>query len=689
MRTALSTSLSCVSIWAVALVGLLPTSSTALSQEKVKPSESTETASAAPAKPEDVSDETIESCKSQLRQLLEGEMEAEISHLAKTAALSDETIEALRSASSSLVEKTLADATQHIRDYVVAISAWIRTNRVGIQVLGAENFSSFFSRRASGTAVMFQRNAGGPPQPQIPALWREKAWQSKVDALLSTEQRKAIADFLADESAKLEKSMKGSDVAIRKRLGIEAAILRSRIERAVELDADRLSRFHALLEQAQDKGTTVTLERLRNFIEDLPRNSRDQWQGNLGGISSFDYDIEADSLWKEGIDSLLSPAEQENVSASMKDRLERLTQALVELSLRELDNRCRLSAEQKAAIRPLVEKAVAQENKDAPNPESKMGPAVLFSGMRNRTRNACDHLPEADLQKILDARQFSAWNTHREKNEMRRASSNRGRNTRNSSTPENPAPPIDPEALIQEHLVKSTESQRAQLRTAMLAKVDEIARDTAVDATHAERLRTAALGAVEFHLKNWKPNFENNLRANLQNVRPEGLAERLGNFGFFMMGGTPLAPQTQPIWKNAYNSELSEPQRQRLTQLAQQRQEELAKMVATLTTWIFERHTALRPTQIPPVRELVAKAILEYLPDLEQTYGAEDSESPWYNHLHSVVLPLFAVGESDLKQILTPAQWERWSKSELHNSFGSNWTNIKSLHESRKVRQKQ
>lgn len=236
--------------------------------------------------------------------------------------------------------------------------------------------------------------------------------------------------------------------------------------------------------------------------------------------------------------------------------------------------------------------------------------------------------------------------------------------------------------------MRSTESQRSQLRTAMLAKVGEISRLAQVDPAHAERLRTAALGAVEFHLKNWKPNFENNLRANLHNVRPENLAQRLGEFDFFMMGGSPLAPMTQPIWKTAYNSELSESQRQTLTDITRQRQEELAKMVSALTTWIFERHTALRPNQIPPVRELVAKAVLEYLPDLEQTYGSEDSESPWYNHLHSVVLPLFGVPETDLKRILTPSQWERWSKSELHNSFGGNWTNLKSLHESRKVRQK-
>ena len=689
MRTPRSMSRPFAAPWALAFAGLLTADSTTWAEQKVKPSQETENPSAAPAKADEVSDETLDSCKSQLRQLLESEMEAEVSHLAKTVALSDETVAALQSASASLVEKALEDASQHIREFIVAISAWVRTNRVGVQVLGAENFSSFFSRRASGSAVFFQRNAGGPPQPQIPALWQEKAWKEKVAALLTIDQRKTLADFLADESAKLEKSMKGGDVAIRKRLGIEAAILRSRIERAVELEPDRLSRFHALLDQAQDKGTTVTLERLRAFIEGLPRNSREQWQGNLGGISSFDYDIETDSLWKEGIDALLTPAEQEGVRASMKDRLERLTQALVELSLRELDTRCRLSPEQKTAVRPLVEKAIAQENKDAPNPESKMGPAVLFSGMRNRTRNACDNLPETDLRTILDTRQFTAWSAQRERNEARRATSTRTRNARGKATPEKPVPPVDPETLIQEHLVKSAESQRDQLRTAMLAKVDEISRDAEIDAAHAERLRTAALGAVEFHLKNWKPNFENNLRANLHNVRPEGLAERLGNFGFFMMGGSPLAPQTQPIWKNAYNSELSDSQRQKLTQLARQRQEELAKMVATLTTWIFERHTALRPTQIPPVRELIAKAVLEYLPDLEQSYGAEDSDSPWYNHLHSVVLPLFGVAETDLKQVLTTAQWERWSKSELHHSFGSNWTNIKSLHESRKVRQKQ
>jgi hypothetical protein len=616
-------------------------------------------------------------------------MEAEISHLTKTAGLSDDTVAALQIVSTSLIEKALLDAAPHIREFIVAISGWIQTNRVGVQVLGAENFASFFSRRASGSAVTFQRNAGGPPQPKIPAVWQDNAWKEKVDALLNPEQRKIISDFIADEAAKLDKSMKGGDVAIRKRLGIEAAILRSRIERAVELDPERLSRFHHLLEQAQDKGTTVTLHRLRTFIEGLPRNSRDQWQGNLASISSFDYDIETDSLWKEGIDALLSAVEQENVRASMKDRLERLSQALVELSLRELDTRCRLSDDQRNALRPLLEKALAQENKDAPNPESKMGPAVLFSGMRNRTRNACDNLSEPELRNVLDSTQLAAWKSQREKNEARRSSSNRPRNGRSETTQGKASPPPDPEMLIQEHLVKSTESQRDQLRTAMLAKVDEIARDAEVDAPHTERLRTAALGAVEFHLKNWKPNFENNLRANLHNVRPEALSERLGNFGFFMMGGSPLAPQTQPIWKNAYNTELSESQRLKLTQAAIKRQDELARMVASLTTWIFERHTALRPSQIPPVRELVAKAILEYLPDLEQTYGAEDSESPWYNHLHSVVLPLFGVAEAELKQILTPAQWERWSKSELHNSFGSNWTNIKSLHESRKVRQKQ
>ncbi|MFN5343129.1 MAG: hypothetical protein ACK5C6_11360, partial [Roseiflexaceae bacterium] len=79
--------------------------------------------------------------------------------------------------SLSLIEKALLDAAPHIREFIVAISGWIQTNRVGVQVLGAENFASFFSRRASGSAVTFQRNAGGPPQPKIPAVWQDKAWK--------------------------------------------------------------------------------------------------------------------------------------------------------------------------------------------------------------------------------------------------------------------------------------------------------------------------------------------------------------------------------------------------------------------------------------------------------------------------------------------------------------------------------
>ena len=634
----------------------------------------------------DIPTESIESCQTALRQLLESEMDSEIAHIAKTAGLDEPTIGALQVASAALIEDQVKHAVPAITEYILALTEWARINRANVQSFGIENVGATFSRRSW---PMFGRNPGNPPIPKIPMPWRDKVWSDKVQSSLKPDQQKALAEFLADDATKADKAIKAGDPLIRKRLGIEAAILRSRIERAVELDPDRLARFHALLDKALDHGTAATLARLREFVDALPRSSREQWQGNLSNVSGLDHDIETDPIWKEGIDSLLSQAERDAVQASMRDRLDRLRRILADLTLRDMDNRCRLSPDQKTRLLPLVERAVLEENKDVPNAESKMGPAVLFSGMRNRTRGACDHLAEKELREILDARQFELWKEQRERNTQRIATFTQRNSRKVEPKPAKPPPPADPEALIQEHLAKSAEAQREQLRSAMLNKVDEIARDASVDAVHTERLRTAALGAVEFHLRNWKPNFENNLRANLHNVRPDALADRLGNFGFFMMGGSPLAPQSQAIWKNAYGAELTDAQRQRLNAAAQERKEDLAKTVAGLTTWIFERHTALRPAQIPPVRDLVAKSVLEYLPDLEQAYGTEDSESPWYNHLHSVVLPLFGVAETELKQILSPSQWERWSKSELHNSFGSNWTNIKSLHESRKVRQKQ
>ena len=100
MRAPRSVSRPFASIWALAFAGLLTTDSNILAEQKVKPSQGTDNPSAAPATAEDVSEETLETCKSQLRQLLESEMEAEVSHLAKTVALSDETVAALQSASA-------------------------------------------------------------------------------------------------------------------------------------------------------------------------------------------------------------------------------------------------------------------------------------------------------------------------------------------------------------------------------------------------------------------------------------------------------------------------------------------------------------------------------------------------------------------------------------------------------------
>ena len=64
MRTPRSMSRPFAGPWALAFAGLLTADSTTWAEQKVKPSQETENPSAAPAKADEVSDETLESCKS-------------------------------------------------------------------------------------------------------------------------------------------------------------------------------------------------------------------------------------------------------------------------------------------------------------------------------------------------------------------------------------------------------------------------------------------------------------------------------------------------------------------------------------------------------------------------------------------------------------------------------------------------
>ena len=112
------------------------------------------------------------------------------------------------------------------------------------------------------------------------------------------------------------------------------------------------------------------------------------------------------------------------------------------------------------------------------------------------------------------------------------------------------------------------------------------------------------------------------------------------------------------------------------------------KAVAALIVSELDRRIALTAEQWSKLEPVIAAKAREYAPDIESMFSSAYPYT-WFLQSYTMFIPIVAVGEVQMKAILTTTQWDNWSASPELQNTNNYWENVKSRHDERTKEKKQ
>ena len=92
----------------------------------------------------------------------------------------------------------------------------------------------------------------------------------------------------------------------------------------------------------------------------------------------------------------------------------------------------------------------------------------------------------------------------------------------------------------------------------------------------------------------------------------------------------------------------------------------------------FDRMDPVTTEQWKKIEPLLESAMKDFSPDIDQVFSA-----PWYQQRYSMFIPFAFAPEKEMKGILTPEQWDRWTGSQEFANTTNYSQNIKRVHDQR------
>jgi hypothetical protein len=133
--------------------------------------------------------------------------------------------------------------------------------------------------------------------------------------------------------------------------------------------------------------------------------------------------------------------------------------------------------------------------------------------------------------------------------------------------------------------------------------------------------------------------------------------------------------EEQPLWEKTFQTELNAEQIQTIKNV---RVERAAFRNETISELVLRT-----VAQASPLTEEQSTKLGEKLRHILETYHQELAAVNEHWHLHQAGLPVMGIPEKELKEILTPAQFEKWTKSEAYQRASSTWDYVQRLHNQR------
>jgi len=516
--------------------------------------------------------------------------------------------------------------------------------------------------------------------------FEQDVWTKALQQTLTPEQlatwTKAEADRKDAITKEIDGPLKQGTERIREQQMSSISSEYKEIELALDLPQDRADKLEALAKSVVDQTTEMWRKRIERSVFAMDDEQRHQFVA--GRIFFGPTEKEApdkQAAWKDGVAALLTPEDTKRLEASREERKIKRAHVLGEVMVMLLDDKIAFTANQRQQLQPLAFRLV----KDVPEfyPASGMGtyfsfgPAVFYE--------AAAKAGDGELHSILDEKQRKHW---------RQLSEKGNENKRDDEEDESDPPedkktkptvytePEDVEKCISLFLYDKTQIEQKRVLAANVIKAEDVVRTAGLGPDAAARLLIAARGATEEYLTSWKWTIDQQIRSQLQEATPQNVQQRLNGMEDYFFQRNMDMSNRQGAWDKTVQATLSPAQVELWRKETDARKAYRDQVIAELILAEFDRKNQLSEDQWKKMAPLIATSIHDFSQDIGRIF-AFSNNVPWYLESSYMLMPLAGVPDADLKAILTPDQWDRWTKSNEYSNATNMWQNVQQFHKQR------
>jgi len=370
--------------------------------------------------------------------------------------------------------------------------------------------------------------------------------------------------------------------------------------------------------------------------------------------------------WKDAVKTILTAEDNQRLTNARDGRRQHRFEAIARIAIAELDKRVGFTSAQRVRLAPLLEVAM----KKLPDRLVDYDERYYYNLDLKQIFKTVEGLADAELKVVLDAKQLDRWRTVvKDPTAGEEGEAPNPEFAEGAAADPVPQDEMDLERTISGHLYFLAEAQRVRLLQGMQVKVEELERVVKPTPEVLANLQTAAKGAVERTLSNWRGEVERWVRQSVQGARPHDIQKRLMSMGSYY-GDRNLTPMDQALWKSAIDHGLTAEQRAAWKVETDAREVYHGDAIVGLVVSEAERRLRLGPDQTKQLQPKVSAIVKDYGADIGRYFS-----SPWYLQSYSVLIPLAGVPEAEMKAVLQPGQLEVWKEREF-NRINSYWSNI-------------
>ena len=152
----------------------------------------------------------------------------------------------------------------------------------------------------------------------------------------------------------------------------------------------------------------------------------------------------------------------------------------------------------------------------------------------------------------------------------------------------------------------------------MMPHVEEARRVLHLSEETVVRLTTAAKGAVEESMAQWRRSSENYVRNNVENATAKNVLQLLAGTERVSFGRGESGPQNSDFWQSVLNSTLNAGQQHTLQTVRDARREYRLRAMSGMVVGELDRRRRLSSEQCIKLEPLVRKVLVDYQPDIER-----------------------------------------------------------------------